>query len=92
MVITAKDAMYYQDACEAFTEAPDEAKEVYVGLSYQSACNWAIYGFSVDNWFNLQQDLILIDNYVERVEEQRDFYKRQLENRYKALNNASKSQ
>lgn len=92
MVITAKDAQYYQEACEAFSEAPEEAKEVYVGLSYQSSCNWAIYGFSVDGWLNLQQDLILIDNYVERLEDQRDFYKSQLENRYKALDNANKSQ
>ena len=54
----------------------------YNGLQESSACSWAIQGFTSQGWLNVQQNLILIENYVKRLEEQRDFYERQLKDRY----------
>ena len=100
--MTPEDALYLSDACEYFSEdfsgdfseSPSEplnSEEVgYVGLDRDSACGWSIYGLTVQGWLNLQQDLILIQNYVETIKSQRDFYETQLLNQYEAVTNVDK--
>ena len=93
IVITPQDAAYYQDACEAFTEASTSDSEGfsneevgYIGLDLDSACNWAVYGYTVQGWLNLEQRLLLIKSYIKEVESQRKFYQEQLINQYDSIN------
>jgi len=81
IVITAKDAEYYAEACVSLSDDTYDEDVGYIGLDRESACAWSIHGFTVQGWYNLQQDLILIQNYVEQVKFQRDFYEKQLLNR-----------
>lgn len=85
LVVTRQDAEYYSEACEAFREDSEDAGNTYVGLTEESACNWAIYGFTTQGWFNLQQNLILLENYVGRLKEQNEFHKKQLRDRYEDI-------
>ena len=82
VTITQVEADYYGEACEAFKDNPEAD---YPGLDI-SICNWVIMGFTVQGWYNLQQNLLLIQNYVEQMEQQRDFYEKQLKNRHDAQN------
>ena len=89
--MTPEDALYLSDACQYFSESSLNSEEVgYVGLDRDSACRWSIYGLTVQGWLNLQQDLILIQNYVETIKSQRDFYETQLLNQYEAVTNVDK--
>lgn len=88
--MTAEDALYLSDACIALSEASNDEEVGYIGLDRDSACEWSIYGLTVQGWLNLQQDLILIENYVETLRNQRDFYETQLIKQYEAVNNVDK--
>lgn len=84
LTITPEVAQSYTDACNDFREGtalPDE----YIGLDERTACNYALQCFTHVGWSNEEQDQILIQNYVERLEEQRDFYERQLRDRYEQI-------
>lgn len=83
--MTRQEAQYYSEACIAFSEDLEGAAIDYQGLTLESSCNWAVYGFTVQGWFNTEQNLILISNYVQKLEYQIEFYKKQLENRYEHL-------
>lgn len=85
IVVTAKDAEYYSEACEAFSEDFDDALVSYPGLDQDSACNWSVYGFTTQGWLNFEQQLILIEAYVKEVKSQLEFYKQQLQNQYDAV-------
>lgn len=82
IVITAEEAQFYSDACQDIKDGQE-----IDGLDHASACDWVVMGLTVQGWYNLQQNLLIIQNYVERLKEQRDFYERQLVNRHDAQNN-----
>lgn len=86
IVITPEDAQYYREACEAFSEASvsnsEDTPVGYIGLDLDSACNWSIYGYTVQGWLNLEQRLLLIKSYIKEVESQSKFYQDQLLNQY----------
>lgn len=99
IVLTPQDAQYYQEACESLTEASVSDSEKtsneavgyiggevgYLGLDIDSACNWAVYGYTVQGWLNLEQQLLIIRSYVKEVESQRKFYQDQLLNQYQSM-------
>ena len=91
VVINEEEAQYYQDACEALRDSPTSSKE-WSNLSVSAACGWVIFGFTPQGWFNTLQNLIMLENYVDRLEDQKDFYKRQLVERYKAVQNVNAKQ
>jgi hypothetical protein len=71
VVVTTADAHNYIDACLAFKAVgkPDqdtlkEVEEEYPGLSQSSACNWAIYGFTVQGWLSLESQINEIGAYT----------------------------
>lgn len=81
LTITPEVAQGYSDACNDFRDGTALPEE-YVGLAERTACNYALQCFTHTGWSNEEQDQILIQNYVERLEEQRDFYEKQLKDRY----------
>ena len=82
--MTRDDSEYLNEACLAFKDGEGIG---YVGLDEESACRWSIVGFTVQGWLNLQQNLILIESYVSKLRNQRDFYKEQLIKQYESVNN-----
>lgn len=81
LTITPEVAQGYSDACNDFRSGT-ALEDEYIGLDERTACHYALQCFTHNGWSNEEQDQILIQNYVERLEEQRDFYERQLRDRY----------
>jgi hypothetical protein len=75
IVITAKDANYFADACAAWEEkegeiavyTAEDMKKQYPGLSRSAACDWAIYGQTVQGNLNLENIFILQATYAEQM-------------------------
>lgn len=81
LTITPEVAQGYLDACNDFRDGT-ALEDEYIGLDERTACHYALQCFTHNGWSNEEQDQILIRNYVERLEEQRDFYEKQLRDRY----------
>lgn len=91
IVMNPSDAQYLQDACIALREDINskEGQSIgYGGLTSQEACEWSIIGFTVSGWNNILQNLSLTENYVKKVESQRDYYEEQI----KTINNMKDSE
>jgi hypothetical protein len=84
--MTPKDALYLSDACQDLSSITEDYSDTYSGLSRENACSWSIIGFTVQGWLNLQQDLILINSYVEQLRNQREYYESQLIKQYEVTN------
>jgi len=57
IVVTAKEVSYFAEACDAWTsgEYTDaEMQEEYEGISRSAACDWAIYGYTVQGQLNVE--------------------------------------
>ena len=76
IVITAKDARYFAEACDAWEDkdsdgkpnySKDEMAKNYPGLSRSDACDWAIYGQTVQGNLNLENIFILQATYAEQM-------------------------
>lgn len=74
IVVTPVEAQYYLDACEAYesvgqedAEDEEELQQRYAGLSRSAACEWAIYGFSVQGWLNLESQFNEISTYTKAL-------------------------
>ena len=84
LVITAAQASYYQEACLAYAEGEPGLEARFPGLSRADACDWAIIGFTVQDWLTFKQTLITQRSFLERLLADRSFYEKQLENQYEA--------
>ena len=72
VVVTAKDAQYYLEACNAWEsgEYSDEEMAIeYAGLSRSAACDWAVYGQTVQGNLNLENIFIQQATYAEQMRE-----------------------
>jgi len=74
ITLTAQDAMFYKYVCDEFKDAGqedaytvEEVYERYPGMTRESACNWAIYGYTVQGWFMLESQLIQLGLYSEQL-------------------------
>lgn len=83
VVITATEAAYYAEACIAFKSIGeedahdlDEVTFLYPGLTEASACDWAIYGFTVQGWLNFESELNRIANYNDKLRFQIEYLKK----------------
>lgn len=64
IVITLKDFEFYYQACEDYKSVGEEdaytleeVQNLYVGLTQDDACSFAIYGFPVQIWLNFEAQL-----------------------------------
>lgn len=80
LVMTGEEAQFYGNACQEFKDAgkedaysEDELKERYPGLSRANACDWAIYGFTVQDWLTVESQMAEIATYVEQLRAQINF-------------------
>lgn len=88
LVMTREEALYYVDACDDFK--PDDPDDVYTqeelwvkypGLTEENACDWAIYGFTVQDWLSVESGMAEIAGYVEQLRAQIRFMARLMEER-----------
>jgi len=69
IVITPKDATYYATACEAWDsgDTEEEMHASYPGLSRSAACDWAIYGYTVQGQLTAESILAQQATYAEQL-------------------------
>ena len=92
LVTTAEDVAYYIEACDAFSDIDDddpdamaELQQDYPGLSRSSACDWAVYGFTVQGWLNFEAYMAELASYVEQLRAHIDYQNRVMEERQKIV-------
>jgi hypothetical protein len=76
LVITPKETSYYAEACEAHSSgfySEDELSVLYPDLSQANSCDWAIYGFTVQGWFNVESKLALAGSYSQQLRDRITF-------------------
>ncbi len=95
ITLTAQDASYYRYVCDEFKDAGrddaytlDEVYERYPGMTQESTCNWAIYGYTVQGQFMLESQLIKLGLYTEQLRNRIQY----LEGVIKELENAGNLQ
>lgn len=72
--MTREEAEFYINACDDFNPVdPNDAYteqellKKYPGLSRANACDWAIYGFTVQDWLTVESQMAEIASYVEKL-------------------------
>ena len=78
--MTREEALFYAGACDDFNPSDsddaysgDELHIKYPGLSKSNACDWAIYGFTVQDWLTVESQMTGIASYVEQLRSQISF-------------------
>lgn len=92
LVVNHETALDYSQACEAYNsvgeEDADSLEEVqaeFPGISQDDACNYNIYGFTLQGWLNFEANLAELAGYVEKLRDHIDFLEDQLRSRYKII-------
>jgi len=73
IVVSAEDARYWSDACEEleknnYTKA--QLREMFPGLTNNTACNWAIYGWPVQNELTVENHMLRVAQYIKELKAQ----------------------
>lgn len=73
-MISQKEVNYYNEACDAFRSigqkdqySIDEVTRNFPELTLSSACDWAIYGFTVQGWLNLENQIGEVSTYTQSL-------------------------
>ncbi len=96
LVITAVEAEYYQEVCEEFSQLAKsdttarEALEKRTGMTQGNACDWAIYGFTVQDWLTLEVKMAEIAGYVDQLRAQLQFLRELMEKRQRVMDERAK--
>lgn len=92
LVMTREEALYYADACDEFNPddpddayTPEELRVKYPGLTKENACDWAIYGFTVQDWLTVESEMAKIAGYVEQLRAQIRFMRRLMDERQEVI-------
>ena len=51
IVLTAEEVAYYKEVCDGWESGEDMSE---TGLSRSDACDWAVYGLTVNGWTQLK--------------------------------------
>lgn len=84
LTLTADTAAYYAEACDGLSEETADS-ELYPGLSRGDACDWAVIGFTVQGWLTFKEQLLMQRAYIELLNTNLAFYKRQLKERHNSV-------
>ena len=88
IVVTAKDADYWEEACDAFAggEYSDgDLARLYPGLTQNTACNWAVYGWPVQHELTVENHMLRIAQYIEELKAQNQLLRDLLQERQKVM-------
>jgi len=88
--LTRKEVQYYQDICDRYESGEDpEALQEDSGLSRGAACDWVVFGQTIQGNFNLEAVLNTIGGHVEALHGQIDFLEQTIRNMIEVTNKAS---
>jgi hypothetical protein len=85
ITITAKEASYYKDACDAWEGgeySKAELAQQYPGLSRGSACDWAVKGYTIQAGLTFEQMWNLSADYAEQMRNYANTLKTQINSMY----------
>lgn len=90
LVITPKEVQFYQDICDDYADLngnQDQEQALYTetGLSKSAACDWAIYGFTVQDWLTFESHLVDIARYIEELKAQNRYLRQVLKDRQQLM-------
>ncbi len=92
MVVTPNEAKDWSEACAAFksigeedANSLDDVKAEYVGLTEDSACNWAIYGLVVQDELTLELYFGELAKYIKDLRAQNEFLRDMMDDRQKVM-------
>jgi hypothetical protein len=92
MVVTPNEAGDWAQACTAFKSAGEEGFDTledvqaeYVGLTEDSACNWAIYGLVVQDELTLELYFGELAKYIQDLRAQNLFLRDMMNDRQKVM-------
>ena len=97
MVITAVEAEYFRETCEEFSElaesdtAARQALEARTEMTQGNACDWAIYGFTVQDWLTLEVKMAEIAGYVDQLRAQLQFLRELMKERQRVMDERAKA-
>ena len=77
VVITAEEASYYKEACEALEADP--STDWYPGLSRAAACEWSVIGFTAQDWLTYEVILLSQVEYIKRLKAYAEFLRKLIE-------------
>lgn len=88
MVVTPEMVQVWQDACDDFESAGEQdayslaqVRELWPGLSINTACRWAIYGLVVQDELSLELYFNEMAQYIEKLRAQNYFLRTSLNDR-----------
>lgn len=86
VVVTARDAEYYAEICDRYADPEEHGEDIIAetGLSRSAACDWAIYGHTVQDEITLEDQLNQMADYAEKMRNYADFLRQTIENLYEA--------
>ena len=77
MALTANEVSYYAQVCDEYEAAsPGEDIEGRTGLSRSAACDWAIFGYTVQGSFENELTVNRVVLYVRMLERHIDYLMR----------------
>lgn len=92
IIVNSREANDFYDACIAFQSAGEEGfdtlEEVqreYQGLTEDDACNYNIYGWTLQGWLNFESKMAEIAGYVEKLRDHIQFLENQMDTRYEII-------
>jgi len=98
ITITPADAAYFAEACDEWSEWGQYDEESWMddfpGLTNDDACNWAIYGYTVQDQLTMEQVWASTAAYTESLESQITFltdYIRSIERIFRQQDDAIKN-
>jgi hypothetical protein len=97
LVITAVEAEYYKEVCEEFSQLAEsdttarKALEVRTEMTQGNACDWAIYGFTVQDWLTLEVKMAEIAGYVDQLRAQLQFLRELMNKRQRVMDERAKA-
>lgn len=88
IVINRNEASFYMDACDDYEYAGQEdyptlkeVQQMYPGISQDDACNFNIYGFTLQGWLNFESQMVKVAGYVEKLRQQIRYLEQTIEAR-----------
>lgn len=91
-MLTAEDARYYLDVCRRYQPPLPEDPETIkaeTGLSEANACNWAVYGFTVQGEITQENNLNTMAGYIEKLRAYAQTLRETIHNLYEASQRAN---
>lgn len=92
LVTTFDEVSYWTEACEAFSDVDSrdqaalaEVTEEFPGLTRGDACDWAIYGFTVQGWLTFEAYMAEIASYIEQLRAHIKFQSQLMDERQKII-------